>query len=252
MASHDPGEGSSNPTPRYRLERGVRGRLALVSDIENVEGEEYYIGSRPVSTISTSDVDSTQIQFTPPGTAGGESARRTRSLSSLTRGHHRRYSSFSDAGLPNVDDEDLYEIGKVDNSSSDSQRHTGSAHTESSYGAIDAEGPPIVPTLAPRPRDISVPPPIPIKDQKRALRPSSAHTASSYAMYTPRSPSKQVRFSEDLKLSLPPGENNIPPLPPHALAALLESRTKSKPVSPHYFHGVSSVSAFSRLSAQSY
>ncbi|RVD86824.1 uncharacterized protein DFL_005080 [Arthrobotrys flagrans] len=42
MASKDISAGEGPSTPRYQLARNTRGRLSLVSDIENVSGDEYY------------------------------------------------------------------------------------------------------------------------------------------------------------------------------------------------------------------
>ncbi|KAF3939166.1 hypothetical protein ABW19_dt0208179 [Dactylella cylindrospora] len=232
MSGHDAGEGPS--VPRYHLGRTARGRLSLVSDIETIEGDVYRSTLRPVSSIST---DSSAIQYTPPGTSGGDSLSRSQSLTSQLRPQYGQLAPVHDNSIPDVDDDNddanTFGIGRISVSRPETAHR--SIHTASSYGAInlDAEDPTIIPGT----RISAVPPPIPIKDQKRAIRtrPDSAHTASSYAMYTPRSPAKQVRFSAEMK-SATPGEGSVPPLPPHALAAL-RAKAASKPTSPSFFHG---------------
>ncbi|KAK6522616.1 hypothetical protein TWF281_002053 [Arthrobotrys megalospora] len=42
MANRDINAGEGPSTPRYQLARNTRGRLSLVSDIENISGDEYY------------------------------------------------------------------------------------------------------------------------------------------------------------------------------------------------------------------
>ncbi|KAK6539472.1 hypothetical protein TWF694_009695 [Orbilia ellipsospora] len=62
-ANHDPGEGPSTTTPRYQLGRGRGGRLSLVSDIENVEGDQYHDANEGSPTSGLSGDSSLQLVY---------------------------------------------------------------------------------------------------------------------------------------------------------------------------------------------
>ncbi|KAF3907735.1 hypothetical protein AA313_de0208993 [Arthrobotrys entomopaga] len=95
-ANHDPGEGPSNTTTRYQLGRGQGGRLSLVSDIENIEGDQYHDANEGSPTSGVSGDSSLQLVH---GYSASGSPTRTH-LSPYDLGAPPRTKFPSSGGLP--------------------------------------------------------------------------------------------------------------------------------------------------------